>query len=281
MTRTLLPYLIFVLVLVACGGDDAQATAEPATEPPLAEEEPPPDDVIVGGEEEAAMAAAAARAAEGLGAALAAGQVAPGAALAAVGEAGAGANPALLDPAQANATAPEKYTVKFETTAGDILIDVTRSWAPRGADRFYNLVAIGYYDDVAFFRVIEGFMAQIGIHGEPAVNRVWRNARIEDDPVTQSNTTGMVTFATAGPNTRTTQIFLNLDDNANLDGMGFAPFGKLRDTVTLKKLHAGYGEGAPQGTGPHQGKLQSEGNAYLKTSFPKLDYVKKATIVTE
>ncbi len=188
-------------------------------------------------------------------------------------------HPALLDPSKATEEAPATYAVKFETTKGDIIIDVTREWAPKGADRFYNLVKIGYYDDVAFFRVIGGFMAQLGIHGDPQVNKVWRAARIDDEPVKGSNSPGMVTFAMGGPNSRTTQIFLNLADNKRLDGMGFAPFGKVRDMTVLESIHNGYGEGAPRGRGPHQGKLQAEGNAYLKAEFPELDYIKKATIV--
>lgn len=190
-------------------------------------------------------------------------------------------NPAMLDPKLANETAPDTYAVKFETTKGDIIIDVNRADAPNGADRFYNLVKIGYYDDVAFFRVIEGFMAQVGIHGDPAVNTVWRDARIKDDPVKSSNVAGAVTFAMAGPNTRTTQIFLNFKDNKNLDGMNFASFGKVRSMDVLNTIYSGYGEGAPRGRGPHQGALQSKGNAYLKQSFPELDYIKKATILEE
>jgi peptidyl-prolyl cis-trans isomerase A (cyclophilin A) len=186
---------------------------------------------------------------------------------------------ALKDPSKLNEKAPDKFTVKLETTAGDILMDVDRSWAPKGADRFYNLVKNGYYDDVAFFRVIGGFMAQVGIHGDPELNKVWRNARIEDDKVKQSNTPGMVSFATAGPNTRTTQFFINFGNNARLDGMGFAPFAKVRDMKVVEKLYAGYGEGAPSGKGPSQGRLQTEGNKYLKAEFPKLSWIKKATIV--
>ncbi|MCB9546080.1 MAG: peptidylprolyl isomerase [Myxococcales bacterium] len=185
----------------------------------------------------------------------------------------------MLDPSKATETAPDKYTVKFETTKGDILIDVEKAWAPRGADRFYNLVKIGYYDDVAFFRVIGGFMAQVGISGVPERNSVWRNARIDDDPVKGSNTRGMVTFATAGPNTRTSQFFINFADNSRLDRMGFAPFGKVRDMAIVDALHAGYGEGFPRGQGPDQGKLQAEGNTYLRKDFPNLDYIKKASIV--
>ena len=186
---------------------------------------------------------------------------------------------ALMDPSKANETAPDTYAVKFETTAGDVIIDVTRAWAPNGADRFYNLVNAGFYDDVAFFRVISGFMAQVGISGNPKLSGIWRKASIQDDPVKESNTRGMVTFATAGPNTRTTQIFINFGNNARLDGMGFAPFGKVRDMATVDKLHAGYGEGAPRGRGPSQGRIQSEGNTYLRADFDKLDYIKKATIM--
>lgn len=188
------------------------------------------------------------------------------------------AHAGLMDPSKANEKAPEEFTVKLETTKGDVFIDVHRSWAPKGADRIYNLVKIGYYDDVAFFRVINGFMAQVGISGDPKVNSVWRNARIKDDPVEQSNTRGMVSFAMAGPNTRTTQFFINFGNNSRLDGMGFAPFGKVRNMDVVDKIYDGYGEGAPRGKGPSQGKLQMEGNKYLKAEFPKLDWIKKATI---
>ena len=156
----------------------------------------------------------------------------------------------------------------------------TRAWAPRGADRFYNLVSAGYYDDVAFFRVIENFMVQFGIHGDPAVNQVWREARIQDDPVSQSNKRGMVTYAMAGPDTRTTQLFINFRDNSGLDGQGFSPFGRVVEGMSVvDALYSGYGEGAPRGTGPEQGRAQMEGNAYLKASFPRMDFVKTARIV--
>ncbi|MCB9707830.1 MAG: peptidylprolyl isomerase [Myxococcales bacterium] len=190
-----------------------------------------------------------------------------------------GAELSQLDPKKATLKAPNRYTVKLETARGNILIDVTRAYAPRGADRFYNLVKQGYYDDTAFFRVIGGFMAQGGLHGNPQVNRVWRDARIEDDPVIQKNTRGMVSFATAGPGTRTTQFFINFADNSRLDSMGFSPFGKVRDMKTVDALYAGYGEGAPGGSGPDQSRIHSEGNAYLKRDFPKLDYITQASIV--
>ena len=189
--------------------------------------------------------------------------------------------PALLDASRATERAPDKFRVAFDTTKGKFVIEVTRAWAPQGADRFYNLVRAGYYDGVAFFRVIENFMVQFGIHGDPAVSAVWREARFPDDPVTQSNKRGMVTYATAGPGTRTTQLFINYRDNANLDGQGFAPFGKVIEGLSVvDSLHSGYGEGAPRGMGPDQGRAQAEGNAYLKGSFPKLDFVKTARIVT-
>ena len=157
----------------------------------------------------------------------------------------------------------------------------TRDWAPNGADRFYNLVKIGYFKDIAFFRNIDGFMVQFGIHGDPAVNAKWREANIKDDTVKKSNTVGYVTYAQSGrPNSRSTQFFVNFGDNANLDGMRFAPFGKVVEGMdVVKSLYNGYGEGAPRGKGPDQGRIQEEGNAYLKKDFPKLDYIKSATIV--
>lgn len=175
--------------------------------------------------------------------------------------------------------APARYAVKLDTTKGDIIIDVQRDWAPEGADRFYDLVKSGYYTDVAFFRVISGFMVQAGISGDPRLNSIWRNKRISDDPVRQSNTRGMVTFAMAGKNSRTTQFFINFRDNSRLDGMGFSPFGQVRDMSVVDALYSGYGEGAPRGRGPSQGRLQAEGNTYLRAEFPLLDYIKTATFV--
>jgi peptidyl-prolyl cis-trans isomerase A (cyclophilin A) len=188
----------------------------------------------------------------------------------------------LLDPASAamNATAPDSYRARFETSRGDFVIEVQRALSPRGADRFYNLVTNGYYDGVRFFRVIDGFMAQLGLHGDPQVTARWRTASIPDDPVAASNTRGTVTFAmTSQPNSRTTQIFINFGDNVQLDGMGFAPFGQVVDGMdVVDQLHSGYGEGAPNGQGPDQGRIQAEGNSYLEEDFPQLDYVIRATI---
>jgi len=175
--------------------------------------------------------------------------------------------------------APDQYTVELDTTKGAIVIDVRRDWAPHGADRFYELVQNGYYTDVAFFRVISGFMAQVGISGDPALNAEWRAKRIPDDPVKASNARGIATFATSGPNSRTTQFFINFSENSRLDGMGFAPFGKIKDMAPVEALYDGYGEGAPSGRGPDQGRMQAQGNEYLRESFPKLDYIKSAKII--
>ncbi len=186
----------------------------------------------------------------------------------------------LQKPAELNEQAPATFRANLDTSKGAIVITVHREWAPVGADRFYNLVKNGFYDDVRFFRVIPGFMAQFGIHGNPAVAAAWRPAQIKDDPVKQSNKRGFVTFATAGPNTRTTQLFINFGDNAgSLDKQGFAPFGEVTTGMdVVDKIYSGYGEGAPRGKGPDQGRTQSEGNAYLTKEFPRLDYIKSATI---
>ena len=194
------------------------------------------------------------------------------------------APPALAQSPLANPTAlreqaPPTYKVRFDTSKGVFVIEVTRAWAPKGADRFYNLVKNGFYDNVRFFRVISGFMVQFGIHGDPAVMANWRTAQIQDDPVTQSNTRGMITFAMAGPNTRTSQVFINFADNARLDQSGFAPFGKVVSGMNVvDALNAEYGEGAPRGRGPDQSRLQSEGNTYLMKEYPRMDFIKKATI---
>lgn len=176
--------------------------------------------------------------------------------------------------------APDTFRAKFETSAGDFVISVHRKWAPKGADRFYNLTRSGYYDGVRFFRVISGFMVQFGIHGDPAVSAAWREQRIPDDIVSRTNLRGMVTYATAGPGTRTTQVFINFGSNDALDAQGFAPFGQVVEGMAVvDKLYAGYGEGAPRGRGPEQGRIQAEGNSYLERAFPRMDYVKHASIV--
>ncbi|HVA66450.1 MAG TPA: peptidylprolyl isomerase [Elusimicrobiota bacterium] len=189
-------------------------------------------------------------------------------------------NPALTTPSLADAQAPQTFRARFSTTKGDFVVEVHRDWAPQGADRFYNLVKIGYFNGAAFFRVVEGFMVQFGISGTPAVNAAWHEAVIPDDPaVGHSNSAGMITFATAGPNTRTTQVFINYGNNSFLDSQGFTPFGQIVEGMNVvESLYAGYGDGPPSGNGPDQGRLQSEGNPYLRSNFPNLDYVKTAAI---
>jgi peptidyl-prolyl cis-trans isomerase A (cyclophilin A) len=185
----------------------------------------------------------------------------------------------LRNPSALKEQAPAVFKANFDTSKGQFVIEVHRDWAPIGADRFYNLVKNGFYDDVRFFRVIPGFMAQFGIHGNPSVQSAWRPAQIKDDAVKQSNTRGMVVFATAGPNTRTTQLFINFGDNTGLDKQGFAPFGRIVQGMdVVDKIYGGYGEGAPRGKGPDQGRIQAEGNAYLTKEFPRLDHIKAATI---
>ncbi|MCA9037134.1 MAG: peptidylprolyl isomerase [Planctomycetaceae bacterium] len=175
---------------------------------------------------------------------------------------------------QSAAASPEKFKVKFETTRGDFVVEVTRSWAPVGADRFHELVQAGFFDEAGFFRVVPGFVVQFGLNADPAVQAKWTTAKIKDDPVTQSNKRGYLTFATAGPNTRTTQLFINFDDNSRLDQMGFAPFGLVVEGMdVVDKINSEYGQS------PNQGRITAEGNAYLKARFPKLDYIRKATIV--
>jgi peptidyl-prolyl cis-trans isomerase A (cyclophilin A) len=183
------------------------------------------------------------------------------------------------NPAALNEKAPPVYKVRFDTSKGAFVIEVHRDWAPNGADRFYNLVKNGFYDDTRFFRVVSGFMVQFGINGDPSIAGQWRAATIKDDPVKQSNRRGYITFATSGPDSRTSQVFINFADNSALDPQGFSPFGQVTSGMTVvDALFNGYGEGAPSGRGPEQGRIQREGNAYLKREFPKLDYVKKATI---
>lgn len=180
---------------------------------------------------------------------------------------------ALLNPAKLNEKAPDTYVVKLETSKGVVRIQVDRSSAPLGADRFYNLVKNGFYDGARFFRIVPNFVVQFGLNGDPAVNAKWEDARIKDDPVTRTNRKGAVTFATAGPNTRTTQVFINLRANAFLDQQGFAPFGQVIEGMeVIESLYAGYGEA------PDQGLIRTQGNAYLTKRFPNLDYIKTATI---
>ena len=198
-------------------------------------------------------------------------------------EAGDGAKESpLLQPksASVNQSAPATFKAKFQTSEGDFVVEARREWAPLGVDRFYNLVKNGFYDGTCFFRVISGFMAQFGIHGDPKISAAWRQERIQDDPVKQSNTRGYISYAMAGPNTRTTQLFINYADNSRLDQMGFAPIGRVSEgQEVVDRLYADYGEGAPKGKGPDQGRMQMEGREYLSKDFPELDCITKATIV--
>lgn len=227
--------------------------------------------------EAAAQAGEAAKIAQA--AAKTAGEGAAVAAQAAAAVATGDAKNALMAPDKATERAPDTFTVTFQTTKGDFDLALTRDWAPKGVDRFYNLVKAGYFANVAFFRAIGGFMLQFGIHGDPKVSAAWRPARIQDDPVDSakaSNKIGYLTFAKGGPHTRTVQLFINVANNMNLDGMGFPPIGKVvgDGMKVVNAINTEYGEGAPAGRGPNQMTLQMRGNEYLKAEFPNLDYIK-------
>lgn len=194
----------------------------------------------------------------------------------------AAAAPSLMNPASMKAQAPDVFKAKFTTTKGDFVVEVTRAWAPRGADRFYNLVKNGYFTDASFFRIVPGFIVQFGMHADPKIGRVWSSATIPDDPRKQSNTPGTLVFATSGPNSRTTQLFINLGNNgSSLDGQGFSPFGKVLEGMdVVQKLYSGYGDGSDMGgRGPTQGRITAEGKPYLDKNFPKLDSIKSAAIL--
>jgi peptidyl-prolyl cis-trans isomerase A (cyclophilin A) len=177
--------------------------------------------------------------------------------------------------------APERFRVQLETSKGDVVIEVVRAWSPLGADRFYTLVNRQFFDQARFFRVLPGFIAQVGMHAVPDKNEPWASADIQDDPHVESNVRGTVSFASRGPNTRTTQLFINLGDNtATLDPQGFTPVGRVVEGLELADgFYAGYGEGAPMGQGPSQELIRQQGNAYLVDNFPMLDYIRKATVV--
>jgi peptidyl-prolyl cis-trans isomerase A (cyclophilin A) len=182
---------------------------------------------------------------------------------------------AWTDPSLATAEAPASFKCRFLTSKGSFVIQATRAWAPHGADRFYNLCQVGFFNGARFFRNVDGFMVQWGVSAYPAANDVWSEANIPDDKPTQSNTPGMVSFAATGkPDSRSTQVFINHGDNSNLDAMGFAPFGQVVEGLdVVGQLYQGYGEGAPRGRGPNQGTLAKFGEAYLADVFPKLDTI--------
>ena len=195
-------------------------------------------------------------------------------------ESGPAYNPLLLTPDALDETAPDVFQARFETSKGDFVIEAHRGWSVNGADRFYNLVAGGYFDNVRFFRAVAGFVVQFGIHGDPEVSAIWREQRILDDRVVMSNTRGFVSYAMGGPNTRTAQVFVNLGDNSRLDEMGFSPFGQVVEGMdVVDQLHSAYGDGPPRGRGPDQREIFKSGNDYLSESFPDLDFVRRATIV--
>ena len=183
---------------------------------------------------------------------------------------------ALMEPTsdEMKTEAPEEYAVTFETTAGNFVLTVYRDWAPRGADRFYNLVTNGFYNEQRFFRVVPGFVVQWGMSGDPEITKEWANAQFLDDPVKESNTRGRISFAaTNRPNSRTTQVFVNLGDNTNLDGMRFAPFGEVTEGMdVVDKINAEYGQQASQGY------IAEQGNAYLQEAFPNMDYIKSVRV---
>jgi len=180
-----------------------------------------------------------------------------------------------LRPELATERAPDRFIAVFDTTKGEFVVRVERDWAPQGADRFFNLVRIGFYTDIAVFRAIPGFMVQFGIHGVPEVNAAWKDARIPDDTTHESNVRGTVVFAMAGPGTRTVQLFVNTVDNSRLDNMGFTPLGEVVQGMdVVDSLYTGYGEGEPRGKGPSQSELQTRGNDYVRAGFPELDYIK-------
>jgi len=180
----------------------------------------------------------------------------------------------LKNPASLKETAPATYKANFDTSAGAIVIEVHRDWAPLGADRFYNLVKNGFFDNARFFRVVPNFMVQFGMNGDPAVTAAWQGATLKDEPTKETNKKGYVTFAKTGaPNSRGTQVFINFKDNGFLDSQGFAPFGQVVSGMDVaEKITSQYGES------PNQGRITAEGNAYLTKEFPKLDYIRKATI---
>lgn len=186
------------------------------------------------------------------------------------------APPPAATPAVTAAAAPAVYRIRMETSKGPVVIEARRDWSPNGVDRLYELVEAGFFDNVRFFRVVPGFVVQFGIHGDPATDVQWKDRVIPDDPVTQGNRRGTVTFATAGPGTRTTQLFINLRDNTFLDGQGFSPIGEVVEGMdVVDAFYSEYGE-APSAQQP---QIHAEGNAYLNRQFPKLDFIRSAKVV--
>jgi peptidyl-prolyl cis-trans isomerase A (cyclophilin A) len=174
---------------------------------------------------------------------------------------------------------PEVFDVRLDTSKGNVLMRVHRAWAPKGADHFHYMVRTGFYDGARFFRVRPGFVVQFGINGDPSVSRLWKDMYLTDDPVKESNRRGTLSYAMRGPNTRTTQVFINLADNKRLDKDGFAPFAEVVEGMeVVDAFYCAYGETAPRGNGPSQDRIFTEGNAYLERYFPRLDYIRKAAL---
>jgi len=185
----------------------------------------------------------------------------------------------LLTPSRLTETAPPTFRVRLETSAGAVVLLVHRDWAPLGVDRFYNLVKNGFYDDTRVYRVLDGFMAQFGMNGDPRVNMAWRNKVIVDDPVAHSNARGTVSFAKGGLHSRTTEVFINYRDNGALDERGFAPIAEVVAGMdVVDRFYKEYGDGPPRGEGPYQAQVQAQGNAYLDVSFPELTRIEHAVI---
>lgn len=183
---------------------------------------------------------------------------------------------------KAPAVMPEVWKARIETTQGPVVIEVTKAWAPKGAERFWKLVTTGFFDDSRFFRVRPGFIVQFGMAGDPTVNSMMGSTSIDDDPVKEKNARGTVAFAQAGKNTRSTQVYINLKNNAELDRAAFVPFGRVVEGMdVVEKLYGGYGEWSPPGRGPEAARIQRQGNSYLDAQFPKLDKLKKASVVVE
>ena len=188
-----------------------------------------------------------------------------------------------VDPKRVDAPGPDSFTVHFVTSRGPFDVRVHRDWAPRGADRVYYLARANFFDGVRFFRAVDKFVAQFGLNGDTAVSHAWRGTRIPDDTVRKSNVRGTLSFAAGGPNTRTTQMYINFGDNSRLDRTGFAVFGQViagMDAV-VDSIYKGYGEGAPRGQGPSQDSISRQGNTYLIRGFPRLDYVITARVIQE
>ncbi len=185
----------------------------------------------------------------------------------------------LLRPSRFTTTAPETFRVRFETTEGDFVVAARRDWAPLGVDRFYNIVRGGFFDDTRVYRVVDGFVAQFGLNGDPYVNQAWKTEFLVDDPVTQTNRRGRVTFAKGGRHSRTTEVFVNLRDNPQLDENGFAPMGEVVEGMeVVDALYAAYGDGPPRGDGPYQAMVEARGNAYLDAEFPELTRIEQAVV---